>query len=127
MKEGLGQLLDNGNELVRVVVVDIDSRIGDSGSGDVAQDGDISVSEQDKKEKRLKRNMANEGRVAGNAKFIVARNPAPGFKLKNCGWCNQRIEAGTLYVKQDRYLYYKGKWYPSGNFHDKCFGLAGDY
>lgn len=77
--------------------------------------------------KGVRQNAANTGRIAGNAKFVVARRPSPGYKLKRCVFCAQEIEPGDLYVKQDRWLRHSGKWYEPGPRHDLCWGLEAQY
>lgn len=54
--------------------------------------------------RRIAENAANSGRIAGNAKWIVARRSSWGYPPRRCIWCNQPIEPGTLYVQQDRWL-----------------------
>ena len=74
--------------------------------------------------KHVRENQSNNNRIAGNAKVIVARR---GKYRQYCTFCSQLIEPGTLYVKQDRWLFYKRAWFQPGNRHYGCWSLEEQY
>lgn len=86
------------------------------------------INENEPTPKGARPNPANNGRVAGNAVWNVARRPSYPYRLMKCTFCHQDIQPGTLYVRQTRWLRdRKGRWFPKGPRHDRCWGLENDY
>lgn len=65
---------------------------------------------------------ANNGTIAGNAIVLIARRRPAKWGPLYCAWCKQVIDANTLYVKSQRWLYSKkGNWVKKGSRHRDCW------
>jgi hypothetical protein len=71
---------------------------------------------------RVSQTEANSGHAIGNAKLVIAR-PRSDSRTQACVFCRQKIEYGTAYVNQDRWLYFKHRWHEPGPRHRDCFRL----